>query len=125
MRDEASSNTDRICFLRAAGFLWSAALDCGDSSPLWFWSQFALLGRLFQHRTGRSARRPILTKAASRRRAPKAAGQTRCPRLRSIGNDLMPVPIRPEDLCAVELDYLGIVFRWMHILAAITAVGGT
>jgi uncharacterized membrane protein len=25
----------------------------------------------------------------------------------------------------VELDYLGILLRWMHILAAITAVGGT
>lgn len=25
----------------------------------------------------------------------------------------------------VQLDYLGILFRWMHILAAITAVGGT
>jgi len=37
----------------------------------------------------------------------------------------MPVPIRPEDPRNVELDYLGILFRWMHILAAITAVGGT
>ncbi len=25
----------------------------------------------------------------------------------------------------MDLDYLGILFRWMHILAAITAVGGT
>lgn len=25
----------------------------------------------------------------------------------------------------MELDYLGILFRWLHILAAITAVGGT
>ena len=24
-----------------------------------------------------------------------------------------------------QLDWLGIVFRWMHLLAAITAVGGT
>jgi uncharacterized membrane protein len=37
----------------------------------------------------------------------------------------MPFPIRLEDSRTVELDYLGIFFRWMHILAAITAVGGT
>jgi len=55
----------------------------------------------------------------------KTAGQTRPSGLRSIGTGPMPVPIRPEVLRNVELDYLGILFRWMHILAAVTAVGGT
>jgi len=66
-----------------------------------------------------------MTSKCGDRRTRSAAGQTSPSSLRSIGIGPIPVNIGPEDPRTVELDYVGILFRWTHILAAITAVGGT